>query len=433
MNRAKSVYSDSPVWNVAVNMIWFGQNWKWFILLLAILPGQFDDAAGPGQKNTVWGMVFALGAIWACIGPALFGRWSDRVGRRKIFLGIGTALTVAALALLAGGDSIPVLVLGYIFLQISDDVQQGAYSSLIPQIVPEERQGRVSAVMGGLSLLANICAAISGLVVGANGMFGLTTVQAIYLFIAIVQVLSAIPVLWAIRHLEEPFERTVSTLPSWRSWLEPWRHKDFVRVWLIRFMVAMGYYLIQPFLKFYLEAGFATKSVNEDGETVYSFLFFGQQLVGGDMGVYIVGLTISLTGALAAIIAAKKLEKLGNKKMVIIAGVVMFCIMIPFAAVRDFTVAWCLAAVFGVGYGLYMASSWAMASAVMPDRDRLGQDMGLWQSGNTAAQVSPALVGPLIDVMNRGNGVLGYSVAILLAGCFILIGCLVSSRVEGSN
>ena len=63
MNQA-----ESPGWShfAALSAYWFAQSYKWFILLLAILPEQVKQFA-PESKNTSWGVVMMAGAVWAMI------------------------------------------------------------------------------------------------------------------------------------------------------------------------------------------------------------------------------------------------------------------------------------------------------------------------------------------------------------------------------
>lgn len=414
------------VWEGALSALWFAHSWKWFILLLALLPGQVAEIVPEGEKNSAWGFIFTAGAVWAIFGPALFGRLSDKLGRRKPFLAIGCCLTVVALAFLSQAGALWMLAVGYLFLQVSDDVVQGANASLVPQLVAKERRGRASSILSGLNLFAQIAAALSALAIGTQGRFGLSVTELIYVQLALVQLLMLGVVLWAMRKMKEPFPVAVQSEP--RAFFAAWRDPDFAWTWAMRFAVAIGYYLIQPFLLNYLKDVIADR----DGDT-YRLSFFGMTLEGADTGIYVVGLTISLTGALAAIWAARNTDRLGRKKLIVASGWIMGVLMVPFAFVGEFTYVWLIAGVFGMGYGLYMSASWAMATDVMPDQDALGQDMGLWQSSETLSQLSPAVTGLAIDALNRAYAPNGYRAAILVAAAIIFVGCQFARRVQGSR
>ena len=87
-------------WYLGLSAYWFAASFKWFILLVVLLPSQVASVSREGEKNTYWGLVFAIGATWAIIGPSIFGHWSDRAGKRVPFVLAGAVSTCGALAVL---------------------------------------------------------------------------------------------------------------------------------------------------------------------------------------------------------------------------------------------------------------------------------------------------------------------------------------------
>src|SRR5687768_15282372 len=90
-------FQDRTSWYLRLSAFWFSTSFKWFIILLVLLPMQVAAVVPGGEKNTWWGFVFMIGAIEAMIGPAICGYLSDRCGsrfgRRKPFIAIGAAMT----------------------------------------------------------------------------------------------------------------------------------------------------------------------------------------------------------------------------------------------------------------------------------------------------------------------------------------------------
>ena len=151
-------------WQFGLSAYWFATSMKWFILLNAILSSQVERLVPGGEKGRAWGMVVMVGALWAMVGPALFGYLSDRTrsryGKWRPYLAIGSGLTVIALMTLANARQYWVIVVGYLLLQLSDDIGTGPYSSLIPALVPEHQRGRASGIMGLLALSAQVAGGV---------------------------------------------------------------------------------------------------------------------------------------------------------------------------------------------------------------------------------------------------------------------------------
>ncbi|MCG9894847.1 MAG: MFS transporter [Fimbriimonadaceae bacterium] len=430
MARTESVYRDTWGWNAALSALWFANNWKWFILLLAVLPGQVAGMPDvpPDRRNSYWGFVFMAGAIWAFFGPAILGGWSDRLGKRRVFLITGSLLTCVALFVLAGVERFALLAAGYLFLQISDDVIQGAYASLIPQLVPRDRQARSSAILSALNLFAQIGTAVAGLLLGSVNALGLKGHQWIYLGVAAVQIICLLLVLWAIRGLKEPFARQEGPrAPLWRGFLEPWKSMDFRWVWASRVLINLGYFLAQPYLQFFLVDMVGQR---RPGETEPSFFLFGLQITGGQTAMMVVLLSLSLSGAVGALLSFRKMEKRGLKGTVVFAGLLLAPMLLLMAFLRDYTLVWMTALVFGFGLGTFLSADWALGAATVPDPEALGRDMGIWSSAVVFAQVTAGFAGSAIDGLNRSQMGLGYGAAFAVAAGFMLVGSLLVKRVQ---
>lgn len=434
--ESTSGYQNTWLWNLGFSAYWFATSWKWYILLLVVIPGQVVDvitseAVQRGLtpeaaaqyaldfKNGKWGLVVLIGAVWALFGPMIFGGWSDklrsRFGHRQPFIAAGAALTVIALAVLADANAYWVIVLGYLLLQFSDDVGTGPYSAMVPEIVPEENRGRASSVMSMLQLLGQIGSAVTALILG--------DVKLIYLGVGLVNLLCALWTVWTIRGVrpleseeEEPKKEFFLT-----TWIKPFKQRDFVWVWFTRLLSALGFFLVTQYILNFLTDAYS------------SYVFFGQDLGDAKMAVNVLGLTMSLTGAFGAMYAAKHADRLGRKRLIYVAGVVIFLVMVPFAAMRDFTIAWSLAAVFGAGYGLYISADWALVSDVIPNKKAAGVEMGVWASSVVSVQLLSGMAGMGIDYLNKKATHAGYMSAIVVAGCLFLASTMLVKQVRGSR
>lgn len=420
-------FRDRTSWYLGLSAYWFATSYKWFILLQAIIPGQVAKLVPGGEKSAYWGAIFGAGALWAIVGPSIFGYLSDRVSRggrpeRRMFLAIGSGLTVIALFALSGAESIAGLAIGYLLLQLSDDVGTGPYGASIPELVPEDRRGRASATMGMLNSAGQIASILAALV--------LDDVKLIYIGIAAVNVLCAIWTISTLRGAEHlvPAGAAQPEKPSltgfFRGWAQPWRSADFRWVWFTRLLNALGLYLVQPYLLYYIK----DRVADANGKVP----FFGMSFSPENATLYL-ALLISLTGIGGAMIASRVIDRLGRKRTIRRSGLWISLGLVPFALIPDYRVFVVIAIVFGVGYGVYLAADWALASDVMPSREDLAKDMGIWSSSVTSVQVLAGLFGSLIYFLNRSLEGLGYSTAfIIAAGAFYLSAHLVI-KVRGST
>ena len=418
---SKPTFQDKPFWYLGTGAYWFVTSLKWFVLFL-LQPLQVAEVVPGGEKNGAWGMIVAIGAFEAMIGPALMGWLSDRTqtrfGRRRPFLAIGAALTSVALLLLGQANSLVMMAVAYLFLQISDDVATGPYAALIYDQVPENHRGKASGILSMLQLIAQIVAVGIGL--------GLGKIALIYVAVAVINVICALITL-AIWHepgapeqrKREPGAALPRITPA--AWIEPFRSPDFRWVWLARFLVAFGFYLILLYVSNYLS------------DRVPQLTLFGLDLKTPKNGALAAALGISLSGAIGSGIAARLTDSLGRKKIIGLAGWVMAAALIPFALIPNFTVIFCVALVFGFAYGIYLSASLALAADVLPDPEAAAKDMGIWQASVSTPQILTGAVGLLVDAGNRLSGGMGYTLAFLISSAAFLTGCLLVTRVKGSS
>jgi MFS family permease len=404
-------FRDRNSWYFGLSAYWFASSFKWFLLLLVILPSQVEKVVPGGEKSTYWGMVFWIGAIWAMVGPSLFGFLSDRLGlrggKRGLFVGIGASVTVVALVFLSSAVELWQIVLGYLLLQFADDVGTGPYAALIPEVVPENRRGKASGVMGFLNLTGQLAVGITGL--------------------ALVNVACALVTIAAIRGASplaktESRRRSLHPAEFLKGWIEPWGAADFRWVWFTRFLNALGFYLVVTYLKFYL------------GDVVESYSLFGLvKIEDPGMATNVLALTLSLVGAIGADVAGRRADVLGRKRTIYVSGVIMFCALVPAALIADFSAIWVLASIFAFGYGGYLSADWALVADVLPNAEDLGKDMGVWSMSITSVQLLTGMAGWAIDQINGVQFGWGYRSAFLIASIAFLLSAVLVRKIRGST
>lgn len=410
---------EKKPWYLGLSAYWFATSMKWFILFF-LTPSIVNKIVPDGEKNRWWGLIVAVGAAEAMIGPAIMGWLSDRTptkwGRRRPFIALGAAMTAISLLLMGQSNSIWLLMGSYLLIQISDDIGTGPYSSAIPELVPETGRGRASGAMGLLQLSGQVVAVGIGLFLGSDPWMIFLTMAAVNVVCAILSIIA----IAALEHQNVISEKPVEKLKFSTLW-SPLKDPDFRWAWLTRFLNAIGFYVVLNYLLNFLKDVVKTYDLG--------FLSFDDPF----KATIAMAAILSLTGAISSVINGRRTDRVGRKRVVIEAGVLMFIALAAFCFVSDYKLVAPLAIIFGVGYGAYLSADWALVSDVLPDKDNPARDMGVWQMSVAAPQVFSGLIGGIIDMGNRQGGGLGYRIAFGLASIALLFGSVLVKKIKGST
>ncbi|MFN4231973.1 MFS transporter [Thermus sp.] len=395
-----------PGWYLSLSAYWFATSFKWFLVLLVILPAKVAELSPLEEKASRLGFLFGLGAVMAILGPPVMGYLSDHMGRRKPFLLAGSLLTAIALLLLVHAPSYLWLLVAYLLLQVADDLATGPYSALIPDLVPRRERGTASGYMGVLQ--------VSGQILG--GAVGFLFPLAFQAYLA-----AFLNLLGAGLSLRIIPDRPLGANPRpfLAAMAAPWRDRDFLLVYLTRFLVMLGFYLAQTYLQYYL------------ADVVRIFQAFGRALTQEPFqAVALLGLLISLGAALASVPAGKASDRLGRKPLIYLSGAGLGLLMPFILLLPRYDAMLFLALFFGLFYGIYLAVDWALVADVLRDPKAHATDMGLWQTAIVVPQVLAGAFGRPLDLLNAREEGLGYLVLFLLAGAFFLLGAFLVAPIR---
>jgi MFS family permease len=401
----------STLWLATVSSYWFSTSYKWFLVLVFLLPGQVAEMVPGGEKSAYWGLIFSVGAVWAIIGPALFGEMSDRKGDRRPYIVLGSLLTIAALAVLYLGNSILFLTLGYLLLQVSDDLATGPYSALVPELVPKDQRGRASGVMGLAMSLAQVAAVVTAIFLGENRLV-------LYAAIALLNVGGALVVVRVIGPGRVPSPSSTSFL---KGWLEPWKKPDFRFVWLTRFFATLAFYFVIPYVNFYIR------------DVLPNYNLFWATLKTPSEATGILALSMAVCGAAGSIGAGYLTDKLGRKRVTYLGAALMTLPLLVMLWLPNLSIIVLLSFFLGAGYGAFQTANWAMVSDVLPDAERVGRDMGIWQMSISSVQVIAGAAGLLVAYGNQLHQHLGYQALFALAAISVVGGALAAKNVRASS
>ncbi|HEY3416158.1 MAG TPA: MFS transporter [Armatimonadota bacterium] len=420
----------------SLSLYWFATSAHWTAILITLLPLQAERIGGGAHKGTTLGAIMLVGALVSMVVAPLFGAWSDRIrtpwGRRRPFLVAGTIGNVLGLLMLAALPAVPSALIPYVlvfmWIELFNNLATAPYSAFIPDVVPAEQRGSASGWMGLMTMLGNFLGGIMGLLLAFLG-----GIPGAYIALAVIMVLGMLGTVLTVREPDPVATPPPFRLEEYFSGLAaPFRSRDFLWVFLTRFLVMLGIFTVQEFLQYYM------KDVVGGGADVHRFFFFGTQLADTAHGATSFFVMALLLGAvISSLVAGALSDRYGRKRMVYLSGALQGVVAIIFMLTGRFEVVVLLGIIFGLGYGAYQAVDWALATDVLPSKEDHAKDMGVWHIALTLPQVlAVPIAGLLLDHFQKigqqhGLPTLGYRVIFLLAFLYFVVGTVLVSRVKG--
>jgi MFS family permease len=362
----------------------------------------------PDTREASLGLIAGVGAFVALVANPVIGSLSDRttsrLGMRRPWVLGGAIAGVAALMVLAFAPSVFVVGVAWAFVQFSMNAVLAGLAAFLPDRVPEQQRGKVSALTGiaqqvapflGL-LVANVALAAGG---GTPGMFIAPSVLGLALIVVYVattkdRVLSP--------NLRQPFR--ITTLAK-AFYFNPRQNPDFGWAWLGRFLILLGIAASSTYQVYFLN-----ERLGVPLEQVATF-----QLGFLLLGVVLIAISASIAGSLSDRLRRRKVFVFISSGLVAVGSLITaFSFELPIYIVA--------AAVTGIATGVYFAVDLALVTEVLPDSESAAaKDMGIFNIANALPQsVAPAVAPLLLGIGGGGN-----YVALFVAGAIVaLLGAL---------
>jgi len=340
----------------------------------------------PRHKVVALGVVTAVGAVSSVLATPVVGALSDPTahgrrlgrfsGRRHRWTLVMAVLAAAFLALLAKAGTVVAVALLWVLFSAFQNGEYATLSAALPDHVPVRQRATVSGWVGMPLAL--------GLVLGTVLVVDVLNQDLVtgYIALAILMVVLVLPfVLFtpdpslAPEH-REPF--------SWRRlgsayWISPRKYPDFGWAWLTRFLATLAVAMGTLYLLYFLRDA-----------VHYSRLFPGQTAADG-----LLILILIYTGGvvLTSIVGGIISDRRGRRKtLVTVSGLLMAAAALVLAFWETWPGALLAAALFGIGFGAYIAVDQALITQVLPKARDRAKDLGIIN----IAIVCPYAIGPLI-------------------------------------
>jgi len=373
-------------------------------------------ADDPVSGQSWWSAALTISAVLIAILSPPLGAIADQTGRRKPWLAASTAVAVAAAAALwfVGPDA-EWLLLGaatVIIANVAFEIGMVFYNSMLPDLAPKGRIGRLSGEAWALGYAGGlVCLAIAlfGLVQAEPAPFGLDKaaaehVRAVALLVAAWIALFSIPtfILTPDRKptgvpMGEAARLGVAQLA--RTLRNIRAHREVMKYLLARLFYVDGMNTLFAFGGVYAAGTF--------GMSVAEIIQFGIALnVAAGLGAWGFGIVD---------------DRIGPKKVVLMAIFGMFCAATPLLFVEGKLWFWVFALPLGLFFGPAQTASRSLMARMAPP-GMTTEMFGLFAlSGKATAFLGPALV--LLVTTTTGSQRLGMTPIALLLGigfCLLL-------------
>ncbi|WP_210508110.1 MFS transporter [Naasia sp. SYSU D00057] len=362
----------------------------------------------PDSREASLGVISAIGAFAALVANPIFGALSDRTtsrfGMRRPWVLGGAIVGFAAVLVLASAPNVLVVGLAWTIVQLAMNAVLSGLAAFLPDRVPEQQRGKVSAFTGvaqqlapfiGL-LVANVAFGFGG---GLTGMFIVPSALGLALIVLYVlttrdRVLSP--------NLRQSFR--ISTVFKAFAF-NPRRNPDFAWAWLGRFLIVLAFAANSTYQVYFLNERLG---IPLEQAALY-------QLGLAVLSAVLLTISASVSGAIS--------DRLKRRKVfVFIASGLVAAGSLITAFSFELPVYLIAAAVTAIATGTYFAVDLALVTDVLPNKETAAaKDMGIFNIANALPQsLAPALAPLLLSIGGGGN----YTALFIGAAIVAVLGAL---------
>lgn len=404
----------SPAFIVVFALAMFGI-WMSIMLPASVTLALRISEIDPEGKTTSYSIAAGVGTFVAVIANPLFGRLSDRTrsrfGRRRPWIVIGLAGTIAGAGIISLSSSFPMLLLGWITMQAFVNAAIAAVLGIVPDRIPEKQQGLV----GSLSGMASSGALLFGVLFvqwfpeSVIAQFGLPVLVAV-LFSAI---------LIGIFRDDAP---APSDLPPFSIkellgsfFIDPRRSPDFAKFLAALFLMSCGIGVVSTYTVYLLQDQIAPSESELPGLITLAFVVPG------------------ILAVVAAPFAGWLNDRLGRRKPVLGIGALFITaglLVLTFAtSVPMFLVG--VALVSGLGMGFVYGSYIGFAIVTMNDPATAARDLGVVNIAITLPfSIMPFLAPALLGI---GGADPNYPALLIFSALLTLTGVVPMLRIRSTR
>lgn len=353
-----------PLWFLVLYALaWAGGAIAYVPFLTILLPVRIA-ALVPGEQAIMWLSAIAFcGAISASVGHILFGWLSDITGARRPWVAFGLALSCVLLLVVPAADSLQAIIAVVVLWQLGLNMMLAPLAAWGADCVPDGQKG----LLGGLLAFAPGLGALAGAVVTIPG---LATADGRLVVVAAIVAAAVLPALlmWNRAGANTP------AVPATPQTGPENRRSAAVRMWAARLLVQVAEAALFSFLYLWL------RSIDPGVQDHLTARVFSMVLV------------LSAPGAL---LAGRWADKRRHPFLpLVICTLVAPIGLVGMALATSVSAGIASYAVFGFSTSIFLALHSAQTLRTLPDSNRRGRDLGLFNLTNTM----PSLVMPWFTI-----------------------------------
>jgi len=373
-------------------------------------------AVSPGLATLLWSLSIGFANFIVMLSAPLVGAIADvKACKKRLLLwsSIGCILMTALLALVGPGD----YPLGMVLVMLSSVMfayGENLVAAFLPELVPEEKMGRLSGYGWGLGYIGGLLTLLACLgyitLAKHQGISEAEAVPGTLLITATIFALAAMPTFLWLKERALPssvplgkalfgtsFGRLRHTLEEAR------RFRD-----LIWFLLTMAVY----------QSGVSA--------VIVLAAIYAQQVMGFDTQALIVlVMVINVTAAVGALLCGQLQDRIGSAPTLATTLVIWIAALIGAYYAESREDMWIVGNVIGVAMGSSQAVGRALVSKFSP-AERAGEFLGLWGLVNRLSVIVGPLSYGLINYWSGGN----HRLSLLSTLAFFVFGLLLLFKVD---
>lgn len=354
-----------PLWFLVLYALaWAGGSIAYVPFLTILLPVRVA-ALVPGEQAIVWLSAIAFcGAISASVGHILFGWLSDVTGRRRPWVALGLVLSCLLLLVVPMAHSLPGMISIVVLWQLGLNMMLAPLAAWGADCVPDGQKG----LLGGLLAFAPGLGALAGAMVTVPGLASADGRLGVVAAIVAAAVLPAL-LLWGHAATGAAPPPGTAAPANGNS-----RRRTALRMWAARLLVQVAEAALFSFLYLWLRA------IDPTVEDHLTARVFSMVLV---------------LSAPAALLAGRWADRRQHPFQPLVICTLIAPIGLVGMALSQSVVAGIASyAVFGFSTSIFLALHSAQTLRTLPDSNRRGRDLGLFNLTNTM----PSLVMPWFTI-----------------------------------
>ncbi|MGW4400729.1 MFS transporter [Amycolatopsis nivea] len=334
----------------------------------------------PEHKVGALALALGLGALLAVVANPLFGHLSDRTtsrfGMRKPWLIAGIFGGTGGLLVVAFATTTAMVVVGWCLTQILFNAALAAMVALLPDQIPAERRGVVSALMG-------VCFPVS-MIGGSYVAQAVTGLPPFWMFLlpAIAAPITVVILCAVLRDRRlDPAERTpfgIRDLGRMFSF-RPRHNPPFAWACLMVFLLSIGFSTFTTYLVYYLSDVLGVGS----GEVAHAAFVVNLIAFG-------IALPASLAGGWIT-------DRFGRRGLMMTSSAVLLALALAVLIVaKSIPMLYVSAAIAGVGLGGYFCGHFAVPAALLSGDGEAAREMGVVNIALTLPSSLVPVYGPAL-------------------------------------